>query len=82
MSEIGGQNDTSKKNYKRFGTTRHKNVLFEIRSRPKTREKGQKLPKMGQKTAKKGCISVKMRKKKGSNRKGHKRATSNAFVLI
>ena len=69
MSEIGGQNDTSEKNCKRFGTTRHKNVLFEIRPRPKTRGKGPKLPKMGRKTAKKGCFSVKMRNKKGPIRK-------------
>ena len=56
MSEIGGQNDTSEKKYKRVGTTRHNNLLFEIRSRPKTRENMQKLPKMGQKNSQKGVF--------------------------
>ena len=59
MSEIGGQNDTSEKNYKRVGTTRHKNLLFEIRSHPKTTENVQKLPKMGQKTPKNGVFQQK-----------------------
>ena len=69
MSEIGGQKDTSQKDCTRFGKTRHKNDLFEIWPRPKTRGKVPKLPKMGRKTAKKGCFSVKMRNKKGPIRK-------------
>ena len=50
MSEIGGQNNTSEKNCKRFGTTRHKSVLFENKG------KGAKIAKNGPKNSQKGVF--------------------------